>query len=150
MRAAVALREITRQSPRLLLDMKNDRKAVKAIAAQAVDGRKLPAVQYDVRNWTFIVLFDPQTGLPERIRTRDGDPIQGDSNYDLVLADWRPVGAVKLAHGLTYQLNERDVIRIKYEQVTANPALAAELFEIPITARAIAVRAALGTGIPYQ
>jgi len=149
-RAAVTYRELTRQSPRLLLDMKNDPKAVKAIAAQTVDGKKLPAVQYDVRNWSFIVMFDPQTGLPARIRTRDGDPIQGDSNYDLVLSDWRTVGGAKVAHGLTYQLNGRDLTVIKYDQVTANPALSAGQFEIPITARAIAVRAAMGTGIPYQ
>jgi len=149
-RAAVTYRELTRQSPRLLLDMKNDPKSVKAVAAQTVDGKKLPAVQYDVRNWSFIVMFDPETRLPARIRTRDGDPIQGDSNYDLVLSDWRTVGGAKMAHGLTYQLNGRDLTVIKYDQVTANPSLGAELFEIPITARAIAVRAALGTGIPYQ
>jgi len=149
-RAAVTYRELARQSPRLLLDMKNDPKAVKAIAAQTVDGKKLPAVQYDLRNWSFVVMFDPETRLPARIRTRDGDPIQGDSNYDLVLSDWRSVGGAKVAHGLTYQLNGRDLTVIKYDQVAANPSLGADLFEIPITARAIAVRAALGTGIPYQ
>lgn len=149
-RAAVTQRELTRQSPRLLLDMKNDPKAVKAVAAQAVDGKKLPAVQYDVRDWSFIVMFDPATGLPARIRTREGDRIQGDSNYDLVLSDWREAGGVKIAHALTYQLNGRDQAVIKYDQVTPNPALPASLFEIPITARAIAVRAAMGTGIPYQ
>lgn len=149
-RAAVALRELTRQSPRLLLDMKANPKSVTAVAAQTVDGKKLPAVQYDVRNWSFIVMFDPDSRLPARIRTRDGDPIQGDSNYDLVLSDWRTVGGAKIAHGLTYQLNGRDLTVIKYDQVTANPALGASLFEIPIQARAIAVRAAMGTGIPYQ
>ena len=149
-RAAVTLRELARQSPRLLLDMQNDRKAVKTVAAQAVDGKKLPAVRYDVRNWSFIVMFDPHTGLPERIRTLDGDPIQGDSNYDLVLADWRPVGGAKVAHNLTYKLNGNDMVSIKYDQVTPNPALGPELFEIPITARAVAVRASLGSGIPYQ
>ena len=149
-RSAVTQRELARQSPRLLLDMKNDAKAVKAIAAQAVDGKKLPAVQYDVRNWSFIVMFDPATGLPARIRTRDGDPIQGDSNYDLLLSDWREVGGVKVAHALTYQLNGRDQAVIKYDQVTVNPSLAAGLFEIPIMARAVAVRAAMGSGIPYQ
>ena len=35
------------------------------------DGKKLPAVQYDVRDWSFIVMFDPETGLPARIRTLD-------------------------------------------------------------------------------
>jgi len=148
-RAAVTLRELTRQSPRLVLDMKANPKAVKAVAAQSAGGKKLPAVQYDVRDWSFIVMFDPETGLPARVRTKDPDPIQGDSNYDLVLADWRPVGGAKVAHSLTYKLNDRDLVVTKYDQVTPNPALAASLFEIPIVARAIAVRAAIGN-VPYQ
>jgi len=147
-RTLVTLRELTRRSPRLLLDMKNNPGSVKAIAAQTVDGKAYPAVQYDLRDWSFVVMFDPDTRLPARIRTRDGDPIQGDSNYDLVLADWRAVGGARLAHALTYQLNGRDILAIKYEQVTANPALAADLFEIPAAARAKVTRA---TGpVPYQ
>jgi glyoxylase-like metal-dependent hydrolase (beta-lactamase superfamily II) len=149
-RAAATLRELTRQSPRLLLDMKRNPRALKALAPQRVGERRLPAVQYDVRDWSFIVLFDPATGLPARIRTRDFDPIQGDSNYDLVLDDWRAVGGVRLAHALTYRLNERDMVAIRYQQVTVNPALGPELFEIPIFARAVAVRAAMGAGVPYQ
>lgn len=148
-RAAVTLREFTRQSPRLLLDVKMNPKMVKAIAAQTVDGKKLPAVQYDMRDWSFIVMFDAETGLPARVRTRDPDPIQGDSNYDLVFADWRTVGGARVAHSLIYKLNERDFVVTKYEQVTPNPVLAASLFEIPIMARAIAVRAATGN-VPYQ
>jgi hypothetical protein len=137
-----------RQSPRLLLDMKNNPKAVKALAAQTVDGKSLPAVRYDARDWSFVVMFDPDTRLPARIRTRDGDPIQGDSSYDLVLADWRPVGAVRVAHALTYQLNGRDILVTKYEQVTANPALSANLFEIPAAVKA---KPASATGpVPYQ
>ena len=148
-RAATTLRELTRQSPRILLDMKNNPKAVKAAPTQTVDGRKHPAVQYDVRDWSYIVMFDPQTRLPARIRTRDGDAIQGDSNFDLVLADWRDVGGVKIAHSQTYQLNGRDLLVGKYDQVTPNPALAANLFDMPHAARAIAVRAAMGN-VPHQ
>ena len=148
-RLAATTRELTRQSPRLLLDMKNDPNAVKAVSAQTVDGKKLPSVQYNVRDWSFIVMFDPATGLPARIRTRDFDPIHGDSNYDLVLDDWRTVSGAKIAHSLAYKLNGRDLITVKYNQVTTNTDLAAGLFEIPITARAIAVRAAMGN-VPYQ
>lgn len=108
-RTMVFLRELTRQSPRLLLDMKSNPKSVKAVAAQTVDGKALPA----------------------RIRTLDGDPIQGDSNYDLLLGDWRAVGGARIPHALTYQLNGRDILVIKYEPVTVNPALGADLFEIP-------------------
>jgi len=148
-RAGTTLRELTRQSPRLLLDMKNNPKAVKVLPAQTVEGKKYPAVQYDVRDWSYVVMFDPETRLPARIRTRDGDPIQGDSNYDLVLSDWRDVGGVKIAHAQTYQLNGRDIVVTKYEQVTPNPSLGADLFQIPLAARAVAVRAAMGN-VPHQ
>ena len=148
-RNATTQRELTRQSPRLLLDMKNNPKAVKAAPVQTVDGRKYPAVRYDVRDWSYVVMFDPETRLPARIRTRDGDPIQGDSDYDLVLSDWREAGGVKIAHAQTYQLNGVDLVVTKYDQVTPNPALGAELFEIPLVARAIAVRAAMGA-VPHQ
>ncbi|HKA38259.1 MAG TPA: MBL fold metallo-hydrolase [Burkholderiales bacterium] len=149
-RNSITQRELLRQSPRLLLEMKVNPGSVKHIAAQTAGDRQLPAVQYDVRNWSFIVMFDPQSGLPARIRTRDFDPVQGDSNYDLALGDWRSVGGVRVAHSLTYKLNERDLIAIKYDQVTANPALSPQLFEIPTMARAVAVRAAMGNDVPYQ
>ena len=63
-RTAVAVRELTRQSPRLLLDMKNNLKSVKTVAGQTVNGKTLPAVQYDVRDGNFVVMFDPETGCP--------------------------------------------------------------------------------------
>jgi hypothetical protein len=148
-RAAAVLRELTRQSPRLLLDMKKNPQAVSALPPQSVDGKTLPAARYDVRDWSYIVMFDPQTKLPARIRTRDGDRIQGDSNYDLVLGDWRDVGGVKIAHAISYELNGRQLEKTTIEQASANPSLNASLFEIPIAARAVAVRAAMGN-VPYQ
>jgi glyoxylase-like metal-dependent hydrolase (beta-lactamase superfamily II) len=150
-RAAITLRELTRRSPRLLLDMKANPGAVKAMAAQNVGGRHLPAVQYEVRNYSFTVMFDPASKLPAVIRTRDADPIQGDANYDMTLADWRDVGGAKVAHSLEYHLNGRNTLSIKYDQVAANPPLNASLFEIPTMARAIAVQASRATGgIPHQ
>lgn len=150
-RAAIVLRELIRRSPRLLLDMKNNPSAVKAVATQSIGGKRLPALQYDVRNFSFIVMFDADSKLPVIIRTRDADPIQGDAHYDMTLSDWREVGGVKMAHNLEYHLNGRNTLSIKYDQVSANPSLAASLFEIPIMARAIAVQASRGTsGIPYQ
>jgi glyoxylase-like metal-dependent hydrolase (beta-lactamase superfamily II) len=149
-RTAVTVRELERQSPRLLLDMKRNPGALKALPAQRVDGKELPAVQYQARGSSYVVLFDPASGLPARIRTRDADYIEGDSNYDLVLADWRPVGGVRIAHSLTYKLNERDIVAIKYDAVTPNPALGAEVFAIPVAARAMAAQSAKSAPGAYQ
>ena len=57
--------------------------------AQTVDGKSYPAVEYRGNYGTFIVLFDPATSLPAVVRTRDFDVIEGDSNYDQTLSDWR-------------------------------------------------------------
>jgi hypothetical protein len=60
--------------------------------AQTVNGKSYPAVEYRGNYGTFIVLFDPATGLSAAVRTRDFDVIEGDSNYDQTLSDWREAG----------------------------------------------------------
>jgi hypothetical protein len=60
--------------------------------AQTVNGKSYPAVEYRGNYGTFIVLFDPATGLPAVVRTRDFDVIEGDSNYDQTLSDCREAG----------------------------------------------------------
>jgi hypothetical protein len=95
------------------------------------------------------VFFDEQSGLPAIIRTQDDDNIHGDSNYDLVLADWRPVGDAKLAHSLTYRLNGVDVAKIAYQEVTANPQVAADAFAIPDDLKAGA-KGPTAENVPYQ
>lgn len=92
-RASVTARELARTSPVLLWEMAQNPKRVKAAGMQKAGGKSLPAVSYDAGIATFTVLFDPASGLPERIRTMDYDALQGDSAYDLVLADWRDAGA---------------------------------------------------------
>ena len=62
------------------------------IRRRPVDGKSYPAVEYRGNYGTFIVLFDPATGLPAVVRTRDFDVIEGDSNYDQTLSDWREAG----------------------------------------------------------
>ena len=69
--------------------------------------RRSPRFRYD----GFIVAFDPQTGLPSRVRTLDYDNIWGDVTYDLVLSDWREVGGVKVAMNRKTELNGRVVER---------------------------------------
>ena len=46
----------------------------------------------------YIILFDRTTKLPVAVRTRDEDNIWGDSNYDMMLSDWKTVNGVKIAY----------------------------------------------------
>src|SRR5207244_10931244 len=80
--------------------------------------------------------FDPETHLPAASRTRDDDNINGDSNFDLVLADWKPVGRVQIAQSLSYRINDVEVAKLTYREVSANPAIAADTFAVPDAVKA--------------
>lgn len=147
-RLAAALRELARTSPRIVFDMKSDPSKVSAGGELAVDGQSLPALRYQTGGATLIVAFDPATGLPSRIRSQDADTIYGDSNYDLVLSDWREIGGIKVAHTQRYELNGREVVQIKLDEVQLNPTIAPAALEIPADLLAGAPRPA--TDVPYQ
>jgi len=161
-RMIVTQRELTRESPLLIYGMFNNPDAVTAMADVVVDGRKLHSLQYDVRipgvqteleDWHFIVLFDPATGLPDRIRTLDGDPIQGRTEYDLVLMDWRDVDGIKIPFHRIHLHNGRELIETKYTDVVVNAKVDPNVFDLPPLARAATVRTNVTealTNIPYQ
>jgi glyoxylase-like metal-dependent hydrolase (beta-lactamase superfamily II) len=139
-RLAAAQRELLRSSPILVWMMKSVPGAVSPGGSGLV---------YRPGNAEFTVSFDPATGLPARIGTRDADNVEGDSSYDLVLSDWRDVSGVKVAHRQSYQLNGREVVRIQYQEVQLNPPLAAAQLEVPADLRAAAAKPATGN-VPYQ
>jgi len=161
-RTIVTQRELMRESPRLLHDMKNNPSALEAIGDVIVDGKVMPAVRFNVAvpgvqtevgDWQFILIFDPVTGLPARVRTLDGDPIQGTTKFDLVLMDWRDIDGVKIPFHRMHKHNLRDLIETKYTEITLNPPIDAEAFKLPIVARAATVRTNATeafTNIPYQ
>jgi glyoxylase-like metal-dependent hydrolase (beta-lactamase superfamily II) len=135
-RLAVALRELQRASPQLLIEMRADPAKLKLMPDQFAGGKRLTAVQYRAEADTFIVLFDQASGLPERIRTLDTDSAWGDCNFDLVLSDWREVGGAKFPFHQLYFLDGRLIVHSTYDEVTLDPTLSAALFEVPATLRA--------------
>ncbi len=126
-RLAAVQRELARTSPRLLWMMKSAPDSVR----------------------DFAVSYDPGTGLPARVSTRDADNVEGDSSYDLVLSDWRDVSGLKIAHRQSYELNGREVVRIQYDEVRLNQPIAAAQLEVPSDLRATAARPAAGK-VAYQ
>lgn len=147
-RLAAEQRELARQTPLLLLRATESPQSVKAIEDQKLGDQSLPAVSFNSNGTTYIVLFDRTTKLPAAVRTRDDDHIYGDSNYDMVLADWRNVGGIKLAHSLTFKLNGMDVQQLTYSEVTPNPTIAPDTFKVSEDVRAKAKPPA--TDAPYQ
>lgn len=148
-RLAAFLRDQHRVSPLLVLDMKADPKALSALPDQQAGGHKLKAVRYEPGRYAFTVLFDPQTGLPARVRSLDTDPHMGDVNYDLVLSDWRAVNGVQVAHRLEWQLGDKTTGKAEIGKVVVNAAIPADRFEIPAEARAKRIPPAMGN-VPYQ
>jgi glyoxylase-like metal-dependent hydrolase (beta-lactamase superfamily II) len=139
---AAASRELERASPLLLVAMKKSPNKLQAVKGQ-------PAVKYQGKTASFIVMFDKSTSLPDRIRTRDYDALEGDSNYDLVLSDWRPVGGIQYPFKQQYQLNGKTLIETTVDDVSVNPALDASLFAIPDSIRAAAPKT-VAKNVPYQ
>jgi hypothetical protein len=150
MRVAAQLRELERASPTLLFKILEDQKNVAGAGNQKLGNETLPAISYTDNGTKFTILFDPKTHLPAAIRTLDDDNISGDSNYDLVLTDWKPVGGVKIAHTLTYDLNGTEVAKVTYKDVSANPSIADSTFAPPDTVKSAAKAPATGNNVPYQ
>jgi hypothetical protein len=129
-RVAATLREAERASPRLLLDALDAPQSVAALPDQKLGDTTLPAVAVTDHGTKFVIIFDRTTHLPKAVRTLDDDNVYGDSAFDLVLDDWRAVGGAKVAYGQTYRLNGTPVNKVVYDEVTANPPIAADTFDI--------------------
>ena len=130
-RVTAERRELLRASPRLLLLALDHPQDVSAAADQELDHKTYPAAAFAAGPWKFVILFDPATKLPVAVRTRDEDNIWGDSNYDLVLGDWKDSGGVKIAHDQSYRLNTIEVQHVTLKDVKVNAAVDPKAFAVP-------------------
>ena len=144
------LRERDRASPRLLVRALDNPSSIAAIPDQKLGDRSLPAVSIKTGINTYIVLFDPTTKLPAAVRTRDADSVYGDSNYDMILSDWKDAaGGSKRAHTLSFRLNGMEVQRLTLKEVSTNTPIAADTFPVSDSLKQ-AASAAAATDAPYQ
>jgi glyoxylase-like metal-dependent hydrolase (beta-lactamase superfamily II) len=153
-RVAASQRELERTSPLLLLKALQSPGSVTAAPDQRLGGARFKAVSFRDGRWTFLILFDGKTHLPVAIRTRDEDALHGDSVFDLLPSDWRPIdreksGGAMVAHSWLYRLNDLPIEQITYRTVTADPDLSASLFAVPDGIRA-SVKEAAREPVPYQ
>jgi glyoxylase-like metal-dependent hydrolase (beta-lactamase superfamily II) len=149
LRLATTQRELRRSSPLLLLEMRSNPGRVHRMGDVAIDGVSHPALLYNAGAHNFIVLFDPRSGLPARVRSHDFDNIWGDVNYDLVLSDWQMTGAARMAMSQRYELNGRTVADIRMTHAAPNPVINAAGMVVPAPLLKTAARPAVGN-IPYQ
>ena len=147
-RLTATLRELER--PMIVFEMKQHPDRVSEIADQKVAAKTYPALQYRGDYSTFIVMFDPATNLPVRVRTLDWDGIEGDSVFDAEYSDWRDVGGAKIAFHALYTLNGMKIEELKISTATANPALAPASFNIPQAMLASAAKPAPAKVTPFQ
>jgi glyoxylase-like metal-dependent hydrolase (beta-lactamase superfamily II) len=146
LRLAAAQRELLRGAVTgLVMAMHRDPEGVRPAGDIVVQGRSLPAVSYR----SLIVAFDPQTGLPERVRTLDYDSIWGDVNFDYVYSQWRDIGGVKVPLARKYELNGRMVQEISFADVRLNQPIDTTRLQIPAAALAGAAKPATGN-VPHQ
>jgi glyoxylase-like metal-dependent hydrolase (beta-lactamase superfamily II) len=142
-------REYGRASPLLLLRALDSPQNVSAMPDQRLGEQTLPAVAITQGPTRYIVLFDRTSKLPFVVRTRDDDHLYGDSDYDVILGDWKTVAGVQLAHSMSFRLGGRETQRLTYKEVTANVPIAQEAFEVPEKLRKAALASAT-SDLPYQ
>ena len=142
LRLAATLRELRRASPSLLLEMRNNPDRVETLGDINVGSATYPAASYRAGNTNFIVMFDPQSGLPARIRTADYDYVWGDVNYDLVLSDWKSFGGIRIATTQKYEFDGRVVADTRITDVVVNAPVAAGRFDVPASIKAGAAKPA--------
>jgi glyoxylase-like metal-dependent hydrolase (beta-lactamase superfamily II) len=147
-RLTANLRELER--PMIVIEMKKHPDWLSEIADQKVGGKTYPALQYRGDYGTFIVMFDPTTNLPARIRTLDWDGLEGDSVFDAEYSDWRDVGGAKIAFHALYTLNGMKIADLKLSDAKANPTLDSATFNIPQTMLANAAKPAPANMTPFQ
>ena len=147
-RLTATLRELER--PVVVFEMKAHPDRVSAIADQTVAGKTYPSARYRGDYGTFIVMFDPTTKFPARIRTLDWDELEGDSVYDLEPSDWRDVGGAKIPFHSLYTLNGMKIIDLKILSAEPNPALPADTFTPPQALVASAAKPASPNATPFQ
>ena len=147
-RLTATLRELER--PMIVREMKQHPDRVSAIPDQTVVGKTYPALQYRGDYGTFIVLFDPATNLPARVRTLDWDGLEGDSVFDAEYSDWRDVDGAKIAFHTLYTLNGMKIEDLKLSSATVNPVLPPPTFNIPDAMLASAAKPAAPGVTPFQ
>ena len=148
-RLAANLREGFRASPKLMLYALDAPQNVSAIEDQKFGNQTLPAVAVTNGPNKFIIMFDRASKLPAVVRTRDEDNIWGDSNYDMILSDWKAVAGVKFAYSRSFKLNDLEIQRMTYTDIEVNPTLAPATFAVPDAVKTAAKPAAT-TNVPYQ
>ena len=148
-RLTAELRELERNN--VVSEMHANPGRVSDYPAQTVDGKSYPAVEYRGNYGTFIVLFDPATSLPAVVRTRDFDVIEGDSNYDQTLSDWREAGrGVKVPFHQVITINGLKIFDTTLTEASVNSALPADAFAIPAELRGKAAAPAPVENVRWQ
>jgi glyoxylase-like metal-dependent hydrolase (beta-lactamase superfamily II) len=148
-RLAATTRELKRTSPVLLLEMANRPEAIGAHPDVFIDGQPHPAVSYRTELAIYLVIFDPLTSLPARIRTMDFDPLHGDSAFDWVISDWRPTqGGAKYPFRQRYEIASLKLMDFEIQEVNVNPSLDPGLFKVPDAIRVNAPKIAT-SNVPY-
>jgi glyoxylase-like metal-dependent hydrolase (beta-lactamase superfamily II) len=148
-RLASNIREGARGSAKMLLAALDSPQNVSAIEDQKLGDQTLPAAAYTQGPNKYIIIFDRTTKLPAAVRIREEDNIYGDSNYDLILSDWKTVDGVKIAFGRSYKLNGIEVQKINFKDITANTPISPATFEIPEAIKAAAKPPAT-SNVPHQ
>jgi glyoxylase-like metal-dependent hydrolase (beta-lactamase superfamily II) len=129
----VTLRRLQRMSSplELVLTALDDPTVTEAPALENFRGRThrvliLPAAVSPLR-----LFIDAQTLLPAKAETLEDDPYYGDTRFEVVYEDWRPVDGILLPFRITHLLEGHTLQSEQRSTILINPPLAAGIFAVP-------------------
>lgn len=119
-------------SPLLLLRAAAEHpEAVQRQADGQFKGKLHPVIALTDGGQPIRIFLDAEAHLPAKAETLEDDPIYGDTSYEMIFADWRQVGEVRLPFELTYRVNGRVIQTEQREEIRTNVELPADVFAIP-------------------
>jgi glyoxylase-like metal-dependent hydrolase (beta-lactamase superfamily II) len=121
-RVAATVRELLRTSPTLVQAMLQEPGRVSPAPELVWGKNRLPALRYASAAGDMQVAFEAASGLPAVIRVGDYDPIQGDSDFDLLLTDWRTAAGLRYPFRQRYELNGKVVADVSVSSVEVQAA----------------------------
>ncbi|MBI3801958.1 MAG: MBL fold metallo-hydrolase [Deltaproteobacteria bacterium] len=130
-RIAARRKELGRSPVSVLLNALARSSSLLRLADQMIYGHQQYVVSFDDGGQFVIIALDAQSRLLTKVEFLEDDPLDGDTNNELFLTDWRQVGALKLPFELTYRVNGQIVMTEHIDSIENDLDISAVNFTIP-------------------
>ena len=125
-RIAARQKELRRSPVSVLIHALSRSGSFLRLMDQRIRGRRQVVVSFDDNGQLVLLAIDAETRLLTKVVFIEDDPLYGDVQNEVLYADWRQVGKLKLPFELTYRVNGKTVM-VEHIEVIQNDL---NLFEV--------------------